>query len=71
MENGSGLGGSHRRGGWGRRCSTAEESGRGAVILMSEAGGLSDGRTGEVAVCLSSGEKEWSGKGERDGGWRF
>jgi hypothetical protein len=41
--------------------------GRGAAILVSEAGGLSQGRTEEAAACLSSGEKEQSGKGEQDG----
>jgi hypothetical protein len=44
--------------------------GRGAAILASEAGGLSEGRTEEAAVCLSSSEKEQRGKGEQDGdGW--
>jgi hypothetical protein len=47
------------------------KSGRGAAILASEAGGPSHGRTGEVTACLSSCEREWSGKGERNGGRRF
>jgi hypothetical protein len=38
--------------------------GSGAAILASEAGGPSQGRTGEVAACLSMSE-ERSGKGNR------
>jgi hypothetical protein len=47
------------------------KSGRGATILVFEAGGPSHGRTGEVVACLSSGERERSGKGERDGDRHF
>jgi hypothetical protein len=66
MENGGELGGSHRGG-----MATAEKLVRGVVILASEAGGLSHGRTGEAATCLSSGEREQGGKGDRDGGRPF
>jgi hypothetical protein len=62
MENGGGLGGSHRGG---RGMATAEKLVRGVAILASAAGGLSHGRTGEAAACLSSGEREQSDKGER------
>jgi hypothetical protein len=37
---------------------------RGAAILASEVGGPSQGRAGEAA-CLSAGEKERSGEGDR------
>jgi hypothetical protein len=40
-----------------RASGSSWNSGRGAAILASEAGGPSQGRTGE-AVCLSMGEKE-------------
>jgi hypothetical protein len=74
MENGSGLGGSHRWGG-GEETATAafdgRKSRRGAAILTSKVGGLSHRRKGEAAACLSSGERERSSKGERDGGWCF
>jgi hypothetical protein len=49
-----------------RRPRLSGKSGRGATILASEAGGLSHGRMGEAAACLSSGERERSSKGERD-----
>jgi hypothetical protein len=42
---------------------TRRNSGRGAVILASEAGVPSEGRMGEAAACLSADEKERSGKG--------
>jgi hypothetical protein len=42
-------------------------SGREARALVSKADGQILGRTGEVAACLSAGEKEKGGKGERDG----
>jgi hypothetical protein len=43
-------------------------SGREARALASEANGPILGRMGEVAACLSVGEKERGGKGDRDGG---
>jgi hypothetical protein len=49
---------------WGR-------SGREARALASEADGPIPGRMGEVAACLSVGEKEQGGKGERDDGRRL
>jgi hypothetical protein len=39
--------------------------GEGAVILASEVGGPSHGRTGEAEACLSSGERERSGTAAR------
>jgi hypothetical protein len=47
-----------------RRPQLGGKLGRGAAILASEAGGLSLGRTGEAAACLSSGERERTRKGE-------
>jgi hypothetical protein len=47
------------------------KSGRGPAILASEAGGLSHGRKAEATACLSSGERERSGKGERSNDRRF
>jgi hypothetical protein len=73
MENGGGFRGSHR--GRGEETVTVAfdggKLGRGAAILTSEVGGLSRRRTGEEAACLSSGERERSGKGERADGWHF
>jgi hypothetical protein len=34
-----------------------------AVILASEADGLSQGRTGAAVACLSTGAKKWGEKG--------
>jgi hypothetical protein len=73
MENGGGLGGSHPGGGGGTAMAVFDggKLRRGAAMAVFEAGGPSHERTGEAAACLSSGEWEQSGKGERDGGWRF
>jgi hypothetical protein len=73
MENGGGLGGSHHGGGEETATVAFDDgkSGRGAVILASEEGGLNHGRTRDPAACLSSGKREQSGKGEWDGGRRF
>jgi hypothetical protein len=55
------------------RAATASRgrSGREARALASEADGPILGKTGEVAACLSAGEKEQGKKGERDGGRRL
>jgi hypothetical protein len=46
------------------RATSRGKSGRGVTDLVSEAGGPILGRMGEAAACMSTGEKEWGGKGK-------
>jgi hypothetical protein len=50
---------------WGRKTAmvAVRNTSGTTAILASEAGGPSQGRTGEAAVCLSADEKERSRKG--------